>query len=70
MDIQLPHVSGLDVTRQLKADEELRSIPVVALTAFAMKDDESQIRDHGCEGYITKPIAVDQFLKTVASFVG
>ncbi|MBI4184729.1 MAG: response regulator [Proteobacteria bacterium] len=70
MDIQLPHVSGLEVTRQMKADAQLRSIPVVALTAFAMRGDEARFRDQGCEGYIAKPISVEQFLKTVATFLG
>src|SRR3954453_3667680 len=57
MDIQLPEVSGLEVTKWLKADEELRGIPVVAVTAFAMKGDEEKIRQGGCEGYIAKPIS-------------
>lgn len=70
MDIQLPEVSGLDVTRWLKEDEELRSIPVIAVTAFAMKGDEDRIRAGGCEAYISKPISVGQFLQTVRQFLG
>ena len=70
MDIQLPTVSGLDVTKRLKDNEELCSIPVVAVTAFAMKGDEEKIRDGGCDGYIAKPISVPNFLKTVAEFIG
>jgi len=70
MDIQLPEVSGLEVTKWLKEDEELRSIPVVAVTAFAMKGDEEKIREGGCEGYIAKPISVVHFLETVKSFTG
>ncbi len=70
MDIQLPEVSGLEVTKWIKEDDELKSIPVVAVTAFAMKGDEEKIRDGGCEAYIAKPISVAQFLKTVGSFLG
>jgi two-component system, cell cycle response regulator DivK len=65
MDIQLPEVSGLDVTKWLKADEELRSIPVIAVTAFAMKGDEQKIREGGCEDYISKPISVTRFLEVI-----
>ena len=70
MDIQLPEISGLEVTRMIKADDALRDIPVVAVTAFAMKGDEERIREGGCEGYIAKPISVTSFLETVAKFVG
>ena len=70
MDIQLPEVSGLEVTKWLKADEELRSIPVIAVTAFAMKGDEERIRSGGCEAYISKPISVMTFLETVGRFAG
>jgi two-component system cell cycle response regulator DivK len=70
MDIQLPEVSGLDVTRWIKADAELRAIPVVAVTAFAMKGDEERIREGGCEAYLSKPISVGKFIETVRRFVG
>jgi two-component system cell cycle response regulator DivK len=70
MDIQLPEVSGLEVTKWLKDDDELREIPVVAVTAFAMKGDEQRIRDGGCEAYISKPISVATFIDTVRRFVG
>ncbi|SDE33961.1 two-component system, cell cycle response regulator DivK [Kordiimonas lacus] len=70
MDIQLPEVSGLEVTKWLKEDEDLRKIPVVAVTAFAMKGDEEKIREGGCEAYIAKPISVGHFLETVKQFVG
>jgi two-component system cell cycle response regulator DivK len=70
MDIQLPEVSGLEVTKWLKEDDELRTIPVVAITAFAMKGDEERIRSGGCEAYISKPISVSGFLETVHRFVG
>ena len=69
MDIQLPEVSGLDVTRWLKEDDDLRSIPVIAVTAFAMKGDEERIRDGGCEAYLSKPISVAKFLETVRTYV-
>jgi two-component system, cell cycle response regulator DivK len=69
MDIQLPEVSGLEVTKWLKEDEDLRSIPVIAVTAFAMKGDEEKIREGGCEAYISKPISVVTFLETVEKFL-
>ena len=69
MDIQLPQVSGLEVTKWLKEDDGLRHIPVVAVTAFAMKGDEKKIRDGGCEAYISKPISVVTFLEIVGSFL-
>jgi two-component system cell cycle response regulator DivK len=69
MDIQLPEVSGLEVTKWLKEDDELRSIPVIAVTAFAMKGDEEKIRDGGCEAYIAKPISVASFMRTVERFL-
>jgi two-component system cell cycle response regulator DivK len=70
MDIQLPEVSGLDVTKWIKDDDEVRHIPVVAVTAFAMKGDEERIRAGGCEAYISKPISVATFLDTVKEFLG
>jgi len=70
MDIQLPEVSGLEVTRWLKDDDSLREIPIVAVTAFAMKGDEERIRSGGCEAYISKPISVMAFLETVRKFIG
>jgi len=70
MDIQLPEVSGLEVTKWLKDDEELRDIPVIAVTAFAMKGDEERIRQGGCEAYISKPISIVAFLDTVRRFLG
>jgi two-component system cell cycle response regulator DivK len=70
MDIQLPEVSGLEVTKWLKEDDELRRIPVVAVTAFAMKGDEERIRQGGCEAYISKPISVGTLIDTVRRFIG
>jgi two-component system cell cycle response regulator DivK len=69
MDIQLPEVSGLEVTKWIKEDEDLRAIPIIAVTAFAMKGDEEKIREGGCEAYIAKPISVANFLQTVARFL-
>ncbi|MBM3485377.1 MAG: response regulator [Alphaproteobacteria bacterium] len=70
MDIQLPEVSGLEVTRWIKEDATLRSIPVIAVTAFAMKGDEEKIRNGGCEAYIAKPISVSNFLETIQKVLG
>jgi two-component system, cell cycle response regulator DivK len=70
MDIQLPEVSGLEVTKWLKEDSELKVIPVVAVTAFAMKGDERRIREGGCEAYLSKPIPVPEFIETVRRFLG
>lgn len=70
MDIQLPEVSGLEVTKWLKQDEELRTIPVVAITAFAMKGDEAKMREGGCEDYLAKPISVAKFLELVRKYAG
>ncbi len=70
MDIQLPEVSGIDIIKLLKEDEELRVIPIIAITAFAMKGDEERIRESGCEGYLSKPISVAKFVETVRSFIG
>jgi two-component system, cell cycle response regulator DivK len=70
MDIQLPEVSGLEVTKWIKDDPELHRIPVVAVTAFAMKGDEERIRQGGCEAYLSKPISVAKFMETIRRFLG
>lgn len=70
MDIQLPEVSGLEVTKWLKDDDELSSIPVIAVTAFAMKGDEERIREGGCEAYMSKPISISVFIDTIRGFLG
>lgn len=67
MDIQLPGMDGLEATALLKQDGTTRSIPVIALTALAMKGDEERIRAAGCDGYIAKPIRYKEFLATVAA---
>jgi len=70
MDIQLPEISGLDVTRRLKADASICDIPIIAVTAFAMKDDEDKILAAGCEAYLSKPISIKSFMETVRRFLG
>ena len=67
MDIQLPGMDGLQATVLLKKDDATRAIPVIALTALAMKGDEERIRAAGCDGYIAKPLAYKEFLATVAA---
>jgi two-component system cell cycle response regulator DivK len=69
MDIQLPEISGLEVTRRIKEDEDLQRIPVIAVTAFAMKGDRERIRAGGCEDYIAKPISIAAFFQTVERFL-
>ena len=68
MDIQLPEISGLEVIKWLKEDEKLKSIPVVAITAFAMTGDEEKFLEGGCDAYISKPISLTDFLQTVERF--
>ena len=68
MDIQLPEISGLDITRAMKADDGLKHIPIIAVTAFAMKDDEEKILSAGCQAYISKPISIEHFISAVRSF--
>jgi two-component system cell cycle response regulator DivK len=70
MDIQLPAISGLEVTRWLKDDPDLRHIPVIAITAYAMPGDQERMKAGGCEAYIPKPISTTNFLQTIARFVG
>ena len=70
MDVQLPEISGLNITDSIKEDNELKDIPVIAVTAFAMKGDEARIIESGCDYYIAKPIFVPDFLAAVADFIG
>jgi len=67
MDIQLPGMDGLEATALLKRDDETRAIPVIALTALAMKGDEERIRAAGCDGYIAKPMRYQEFLAIIAA---
>ena len=69
MDIQLPEVSGIEIIGWLKADSELCRIPIIAVTAFAMRGDEEKIRAGGCDDYLSKPIAVHQFIAAVKKYV-
>jgi two-component system cell cycle response regulator DivK len=67
MDIQLPGMDGLEAIAHLKRDDDTRAIPVIALTALAMKGDEQRIRAAGCDGYVAKPIRYQEFLATIAA---
>lgn len=69
MDIQLPEVSGLDITRWIKDDAEISDIPILAVTAFAMRADEERVREAGCEAYLSKPIQIVSFQKAVDDLV-
>jgi len=69
MDIQLPEISGLDITKQMKARDELKHTPILAVTAFAMKGDEEKILQGGCDSYLAKPISVPLFLEKVAGLL-
>ncbi|MDB5722338.1 MAG: response regulator, partial [Alphaproteobacteria bacterium] len=69
MDIQMPHISGLELIDQLKADAELKAIPVMAVTAYAAKGDEERIRDAGAEGYVSKPISLVRFVEAVRALL-
>ena len=69
MDIQLPGLSGVDITKILKADENLKHIPVIAVTAFAMKGDQEKIMEAGFSAYIAKSVSVPSFLENVAQFL-
>jgi CheY-like chemotaxis protein len=70
MDLQLPGMDGLELTRRLKADPRTRGIVVVALTAYAMKGDEDKALAAGCSGYITKPLDTKTFVDTVTRYLG
>jgi two-component system cell cycle response regulator DivK len=65
MDIQMPHITGLEIIEQMKADEELIAIPIMAVTAYAGKGDEERIREAGAEGYVSKPISLMRFIESV-----
>jgi two-component system cell cycle response regulator DivK len=69
MDIQMPHISGLELIEQMKGDEELKRVPIMAVTAYAAKGDEERIRDAGAEGYVSKPISVMRFVEAVAGLL-
>ena len=69
MDIQLPHVSGLELIGQIKRDDALKAIPILAVTAYAARGDEQRIREAGAEGYVSKPISVDRFVAAIAALI-
>ena len=70
MDIQLPEVSGLDLTRWIKDDSQINQIPIMAVTAFAMRQDERLVREAGCEAYMSKPIQMTAFINEVKKLTG
>lgn len=69
MDIQLGGISGLDIIRTLKAEVDTAKIPIIAVTAFAMKQDEINIMQSGCDMYISKPVSINQFFDAVAKYI-
>ena len=69
MDIQLPGISGFEITRQIKEDQEIKMIPIIAVTAFAMKSDEKKIREGGFEDYISKPISITNFIDIIKKYI-
>lgn len=69
MDIQLPHVSGIDLIRSLKADAKLKHVPILAVTAYAGKGDEDNIRAAGAEGYVSKPVSIAPFMAAVRALL-
>lgn len=69
LDIQLPHISGFDISRELKKRDKTKHIPIIAVTAFAMHDDQDKILAAGCEGYMAKPISIGLFVTTVKKFL-
>ncbi len=70
MDIQLPGVNGLDLARVIRSDVRMQHVPIIAVTAYAMKGDEEKARAAGCSGYIPKPIDVDSFIPRLMGFLG
>ena len=69
MDINLPDVSGFELAQKLKADGSCKGIPIIAVTAFAMKGDEERVVESGCDSYMTKPVVLDQFLAAVRRYL-
>ena len=69
-DIQLPHVSGLELIRMLRDDEQLKSVPIMAVTAYAASGDEERIRSAGAQAYVSKPISVAKFVAQVDELLG
>jgi two-component system cell cycle response regulator DivK len=69
LDIQLPDISGFEVARRLKADVATQSIPILAVTAFAMRGDRERVLESGCDGYIAKPVNIVELLRTIETYV-
>ena len=69
MDIQLNGISGLDLIKTLKANKETKHIPIIAITAFAMKNDEATIIQSGCDMYLAKPVSINNFFEAIAKFI-
>ena len=69
MDIQMPHITGLELIEQMKADDALKALPILAVTAYAAKGDEERIRDAGAEGYVSKPISLARFIEAVRALL-
>lgn len=69
MDVQMPVMSGLEATKILKADDNTKTIPIISVTAYAMKGDEEKIREAGFDGYIAKPVDIKEFLTTIAKYL-
>ena len=69
MDIQLPHISGLELIEMIKGDKELKSIPIMAVTAYAGKGDEDRIREAGAESYVSKPVSIKPFMEAVTALI-
>ena len=70
MDIQLPVIDGYEATRRLKADPDLKAIPVIAVTSYALAGDEAKTRAAGCDGYVAKPFSPKALLQLVQKFIG
>ncbi len=70
MDIQLPNISGIDLIKEIKQDKGFTEIPIIAVTAYAMQEDEDRILQAGCENYLSKPIDIDSFVEMVGKYVG
>jgi two-component system cell cycle response regulator DivK len=69
MNIQMYGISSLEITKEIKADEQLKDTPIIAVSALAMKNDEKKIRSSGCDGFISKPISIPHFLETINNFL-
>lgn len=68
MDIQLPEISGVDLIKKMKAEESIKNIPIIAVTAFAMKDNEEMVMASGCDAYVAKPISIEPFIQLVNKY--